>query len=104
MATYQLPLAEVMICMGDIAKNWKVLKEMYEDYATATLTSKDDAIQVATQKSPLQKKHTLARKEEWKTTREANKDITKNTPNVNIVRGKYEATRTNCPAFGKSCC
>ena len=51
-ATYQLPPLEVMVCTGDVAMNWKVFKEAYEDYATATeLTSKDNTIQVATLKT-----------------------------------------------------
>ena len=45
-----------MICTGDVVMNWKVFKEAYEDYATATkLTSKDDTIQAATLKTVMGK-------------------------------------------------
>ena len=34
-ANYQLPPPKAMICTGDVATNWKVFKEAYEDYAHA---------------------------------------------------------------------
>ena len=56
MVSYQLPPPEAMICMGDVVMNWKIIKEAYEDYATATkFTSKDDTIQVATLKTVMGK-------------------------------------------------
>ena len=56
MVTYQFPPPEAMICTGDVATNWKVFKEVYEDYATATeLMSKDDTIQAATLKTVMGK-------------------------------------------------
>jgi len=56
MATYELPPPEAMLCTGDVATNWKVFKEAYEDYATATETTfKDDTIQVATLKTVMGK-------------------------------------------------
>jgi len=49
MANYQLPPPEAMICIIDVAMNWKIFKEAYEDYAIMTkLTSEEDAIQART--------------------------------------------------------
>ena len=56
MATYQLPPPDPMVCTGDVAMNWKVFKEAYEDYATATeLTTKEETIQAATLKTVMGK-------------------------------------------------
>ena len=52
MATYYLPPPEPMVCTGDVATNWKVFKEAFTDYATATqLTEKEATIQSATLKT-----------------------------------------------------
>ena len=52
MAMYQLPPPEQMKCSGDSAHNWKIFRESFTDYATATeLTKKSDEIQVATLKA-----------------------------------------------------
>ena len=41
-----------MVCTGSVAANWKVFKEAYIDFATATqLTEKTDEIQAATLKT-----------------------------------------------------
>ena len=56
MATYQLPPPDPIVCTGDVATNWKVFKEAYEDYATATeLTTKEETIQAATLKTVMGK-------------------------------------------------
>ena len=56
MATYQLPPPDPMVCTGDVVTNWKVFKEVYEDYATVTkLTTKEDTIQAATLKTVMGK-------------------------------------------------
>ena len=45
-----------MVCTGNTATNWKVFKEAYTDFATATeLTNKDDEIQAATLKTVMGK-------------------------------------------------
>jgi len=52
MAAYNLPVPEPMVCTGDASTNWKMFKEAYADYATATeLQKKDKAIQAATLKT-----------------------------------------------------
>ena len=52
MANCQLPPPNAMVCTGNMAENWKVFKEAYADFATATeLTNKDDVIQAATLKT-----------------------------------------------------
>ena len=52
MAMYQLPPPEQMKRSGDLAHNWKIFRELFTDYATATeLTKKSDEIQVATLKA-----------------------------------------------------
>ena len=39
---------DAMVRTGNVAANWKVFKEAYDDFATATeLTAKDDEIQAA---------------------------------------------------------
>ena len=66
MANCQLPPPEVMVCTGNTAVNWKVFKEAYEDFATATeLIAKDDEIQAATLKTIMGKecRQTLSRLE-----------------------------------------
>ena len=41
-----------MVYTGNVAANWKVFEEAYNDFATATeLTAKDDEIQAATLKT-----------------------------------------------------
>ena len=46
MANCQLPPPDAMVCTGSVAENWKVFKEAYNDFTTATqLTKKDDEIQ-----------------------------------------------------------
>ena len=51
MATYYLPPPEPMV-YRDVAANWKVFKEAFTDYATATqLTEKEATIQAATLKT-----------------------------------------------------
>ena len=55
MAMYQLPPPEQMKCSGDLAHNWKIFRESFTDYATATeLTKKSDEIQVATLKAVME--------------------------------------------------
>ena len=45
-----------MVCTGSVATNWKIFKEAYNDFATATeLTNKDDEIQAATLKTVMGK-------------------------------------------------
>jgi len=52
MVMYQLPPPEQMKCSGDSAHNWKIFREAFTDYATATeLAKKSDVIQVATLKA-----------------------------------------------------
>ena len=56
MAAYQLPPPEPMNCHGDVATNWKIFRDTYEDYAIAAeLTGKDAAIQAATLKTVMGK-------------------------------------------------
>ena len=56
MANCQLPPPDVMVCTGNVATNWKIFKEAYNDFATATeLTNKDDEIQAATLKTVMGK-------------------------------------------------
>jgi len=56
MANCQLPPPDAMICMGNVATNWRIFKEAYNDFATATeLTGKDAAIQAATLKTVMGK-------------------------------------------------
>ena len=56
MANCQLPPPDAMVCTGSVAENWKVFKEAYNDFATATqLTKKDDKIQAATLKTVMGK-------------------------------------------------
>ena len=56
MANCQLPPPDAMVCTGNVAANWKVFKEAYNDFATATeLTAKDDEIQAATLKTVMGK-------------------------------------------------
>ena len=56
MANCQLPPPDMMVCTGNMAENWKVLKKAYADFAMATeLTNKDDAIQAATLKTVMRK-------------------------------------------------
>ena len=52
MATYQLPPPAPMDCNGDVATNWKVFRDAYEDYAMATqLSEKSGDVQAATLKT-----------------------------------------------------
>ena len=52
MANYQLPAPEPMVCTGDAVTNWKIFKEAYTDYVTATeLHKKEKPIQAATLKT-----------------------------------------------------
>ena len=52
MAAYQLPPPDPMNCNGDVATNWKVFRDAYEDYAIAAeLSAKDPAVQAATLKT-----------------------------------------------------
>jgi len=45
-----------MVCTGNIATNWKIFKEAYNDFATATqLTTKGEEIQAATLKTVMVK-------------------------------------------------
>ena len=56
MANCQLPPADAMVCTGNVAANWKVFKEAYNDFATVTeLTAKDDEIQAAMLKTVMGK-------------------------------------------------
>ena len=56
MASCQLPPPDAMVCTGSVATNWKIFKEAYNDFATATeLTNKDDEIQAATLKTVMGK-------------------------------------------------
>lgn len=56
MAAYHLPPPEPMNCHGDVATNWKVFRDAYEDYAVAAeLTGKDAPIQAATLKTVMGK-------------------------------------------------
>ena len=56
MAAYQLPPPDPMNCNGDVATNWKVFRDAYQDYAIATeLSEKDQAIQAATLKTVMGK-------------------------------------------------
>ena len=51
MATYHLPPPEPMVCMGDVASNWKIFTEAFADYSIATeLTKKEAEVQAATLK------------------------------------------------------
>ena len=47
MALSQLPPPEPMKCSGDLAQNWKIFREAFMDYATAT----QHRVQVATLKT-----------------------------------------------------
>ena len=48
MANCQLPPPDAMVCTGNTAENWRVFKEAYNDFATATeLTGKAESIQAA---------------------------------------------------------
>ena len=52
MAAYQIPPPDPMNCNGDVATNWKVFHDAYEDYAIAAeLLGKDSAVQAATLKT-----------------------------------------------------
>ena len=52
MATYNLPGPEPMICTGDVATNWKLFREAFDDYSIATqLAEKSAEIQAATLKT-----------------------------------------------------
>ena len=56
MANCQLPPPDAIVCTGNVATNWKIFKEAYNDFATATeLTNKDDEIQAATLKTVMGK-------------------------------------------------
>ena len=56
MAAYQLPPPDPMNCNGDVATNWKVFRDAYEDYAVAAeLSGKDQAVQAATLKTVMGK-------------------------------------------------
>ena len=56
MANCQLPPPDVMVCTGNAAANWKVFKEAYDEFATATeLTGKGEEIQAATLKTVMGK-------------------------------------------------
>ena len=56
MAAYQLPLPDPMNCNGDVATNWKVFCDAYQDYAiSAELSGKDQAVQAATLKTVMRK-------------------------------------------------
>ena len=56
MAAYQLPPPDRMNCNGDVATNWKVFRDAYEDYAVAAeLSGKDQAVQAATLKTVMGK-------------------------------------------------
>ena len=56
MANCQLPPPDVMVCTGSVAENWKIFKEAYNDFATATqLTIKDNKIQAAMLKTVMGK-------------------------------------------------
>ena len=56
MANCQLPPPDAMVCTESVAENWKVFKEAYNDFATATqLTEKGDEIQAATLKTVMGK-------------------------------------------------
>ena len=52
MAAYQIPPPDPMNCNGDVATNWKIFRDAYEDYATAAeLSGKEPAVQAATLKT-----------------------------------------------------
>ena len=52
----QLPVLEPMQCMGDVATNWKVFREVYTDYAMATeLGKREKAVQAVTLKTVMGK-------------------------------------------------
>ena len=52
MAAYQILPPDPMNCNGDVATNWKVFRDAYEDYATAAeLSGKEPAVQAATLKT-----------------------------------------------------
>ena len=56
MANYHLPPPEPMVCMGDVATNWRTFTEAFADYSTATeLTKKDAEVQAATLKTVMGK-------------------------------------------------
>jgi len=58
MANCQLPPSDAMICMQNVAVNWRVFKEAYNDFATATeLTGKDTEIQATTLKTMMGKEY-----------------------------------------------
>ena len=51
MATYQIPIPPPMDCNGDVATNWKIFWDSYEDYAMAAqLSEKAAEVQAATLK------------------------------------------------------
>lgn len=52
MVLFKLPPPDPMKCSGNLAHNWKIFREAFTDYATATqLTDKSDKVQVATLKT-----------------------------------------------------
>jgi len=52
MAAYQLPPPDPMNCNGDVATNWKVFRDAYEDYVIAAeLSTKEPVVQAATLKT-----------------------------------------------------
>ena len=53
MATCQIPVPNPMKCTGqDLANNWKIFRESYEDYVIATdPVKKNEVVQVATLRS-----------------------------------------------------
>lgn len=56
MANCQLPPPDAMVCAGNTAANWRVFKEAFTDFATATeLTDKGEDVQAATLKTVMGK-------------------------------------------------
>ena len=52
MATYQIPPPAPMECNGDVATNWMIFQDAYDDYATAAqLSDKGEEVQAATLKT-----------------------------------------------------
>ena len=51
MAAYQLLPPDPINCNGNVATNWKVFRDAYEDYVIAVeLSAKDPVVQAATLK------------------------------------------------------
>ena len=56
MANYHLPPPEPMVCTGDVVTNWRIFKEAFADYSTATeLAKKYAEVQAATLKMVMEK-------------------------------------------------